>query len=161
MPYCMKCGTETKEGYEFCPECGTMVSIDVIGGEVNLNYRSDIDKYRICKICGKKVPEDVFYCLECGTTFDSLQSDLGKIKDRVSNIGKSHKGCADTSVGVWKNKWVAMMLCVFFGILGMHRFYEEKKITGFIYLFTFGLLGMGWFFDIILIATKTNPYRVK
>jgi len=40
---------------------------------------------------------------------------------------------------------------IFLGYLGAHRFYEGKVILGIIYLFTFGLFGIGWFIDIIRI----------
>ena len=58
------------------------------------------------------------------------------------------------------NKWTAFVLCVFLGYLGAHRFYEGKVILGIIYLFTFGLFGIGWFIDIIRILCKPNPYAV-
>ncbi len=51
-----------------------------------------------------------------------------------------------------KNKIVALLLCIFFGVLGFHRFYVGKIGTGILYLFTFGLFGIGWLIDIILIA---------
>lgn len=38
-----------------------------------------------------------------------------------------------------------------FGFLGAHRFYYGKPITGTIWFFTFGLLGIGWLIDLILI----------
>ena len=46
-----------------------------------------------------------------------------------------------------KSKWVALILCIFFGFLGIHRFYEGKKVTGVIYLLTLGLLGVGVVYD--------------
>ena len=58
------------------------------------------------------------------------------------------------------NKWTAFVLCIFLGYLGAHRFYEGKAILGIIYLFTFGLFGIGWFIDIIRILCKPNPYAV-
>ena len=59
-----------------------------------------------------------------------------------------------------KNKWVAFLLCFFLGYLGAHRFYEGKIGTGLLWLFTGGLLGIGWLVDLIIILTKPNPYRV-
>ena len=35
-----------------------------------------------------------------------------------------------------------------FGFTGSHRFYFGKPISGTIYLFTLGLLGIGWIFDL-------------
>lgn len=51
------------------------------------------------------------------------------------------------------NKWCIFVLCVILGIFGVHRLYLKKKATGFIYLFTFGLFGVGWVFDLVMIAT--------
>ena len=38
-----------------------------------------------------------------------------------------------------------------FGFTGAHRFYYGKQITGVIWFFTFGLLGIGWLIDVFLI----------
>jgi TM2 domain-containing membrane protein YozV len=38
-----------------------------------------------------------------------------------------------------------------FGFTGSHRFYYGKPITGTIWFFTLGLLGIGWLIDIFLI----------
>ena len=38
-----------------------------------------------------------------------------------------------------------------FGFLGSHRFYFGKPITGTIWFFTLGLLGIGWIIDLFLI----------
>lgn len=38
-----------------------------------------------------------------------------------------------------------------FGFTGAHRFYFGKPITGTIWFFTLGLLGIGWIIDLILI----------
>jgi TM2 domain-containing membrane protein YozV len=38
-----------------------------------------------------------------------------------------------------------------FGFTGAHRFYFGRPITGTIWFFTLGLLGVGWFIDLFLI----------
>jgi len=38
-----------------------------------------------------------------------------------------------------------------FGFLGSHRFYYGRPITGTIWFFTLGLLGIGWLVDLFLI----------
>ena len=50
-----------------------------------------------------------------------------------------------------KSKTVALMLCIFGGYLGLHRFYVGKVKTGLLYLVTVGLCGFGWLIDIALI----------
>jgi hypothetical protein len=50
-----------------------------------------------------------------------------------------------------KSKIVALLLCIFLGYLGVHRFYVGKVGTGLLYMFTGGLFGVGWLVDTILI----------
>ena len=41
-----------------------------------------------------------------------------------------------------KNKWVAFLLCLFFGVIGAHRFYEGRILLGILYVLTGGLFGI-------------------
>jgi len=50
-----------------------------------------------------------------------------------------------------QNRWVAFLLCLFLGALGVHRFYVGKVGTGILYIFTFGFLGIGIIIDLIMI----------
>ncbi|WP_206618041.1 TM2 domain-containing protein [Hahella sp. KA22] len=40
-----------------------------------------------------------------------------------------------------------------FGFTGSHRFYYGKPVTGTIWFFTLGLLGIGWIIDLFLIPS--------
>jgi TM2 domain-containing membrane protein YozV len=41
-----------------------------------------------------------------------------------------------------KSKSTATILAIFFGWLGIHRFYVGQKLWGIVYLFSFGLCGI-------------------
>ena len=49
----------------------------------------------------------------------------------------------------------ALLLCLFLGGIGAHRFYVRKIGTGILMIFTFGGLGIWWFIDLIMIATAS------
>lgn len=48
-----------------------------------------------------------------------------------------------------------------FGFTGAHRFYYGKPVTGTIWFFTLGLLGIGWLIDLFLIPSmdRQADYR--
>jgi TM2 domain-containing membrane protein YozV len=50
-----------------------------------------------------------------------------------------------------KSRLAALLLCVFLGYLGIHRFYVGKVGTGIIWLLTGGFFGIGYIVDLILI----------
>lgn len=52
-----------------------------------------------------------------------------------------------------KSKLTALLLCIFFGSIGIHRFYTGKIGTGILWLLTGGCFGIGYVVDIIMIAT--------
>lgn len=52
-----------------------------------------------------------------------------------------------------KSTGVAYILCIlgFFGLAGFHRLYAGKWITGLLWFFTVGFLGIGTIIDLFLI----------
>lgn len=50
------------------------------------------------------------------------------------------------------SKTIGYLLWIF-GFTGAHRFYYGKPVTGTIWFFTFGLLGIGWLVDLFLIPS--------
>ena len=61
--------------------------------------------------------------------------------------------------------WVLLIICIFLGPLGIHRFLVGKIGTGLIWLFTVGCFGIGWIIDIIMILcskfTDKNGKAIK
>ena len=53
------------------------------------------------------------------------------------------------------SKAVGYVLWIF-GFTGAHRFYFGKPISGTIWLFTLGLLGIGWLVDVFLIPSMNR-----
>lgn len=94
----------------------------------NINSSEIQSKY--CQHCGAKIDINCVVCPHCGK--------------QVSELKIQSAGC---------NKWVAFLLCFFLGVFGIHHFYTGRYIMGIVYLFTFGLGGIGVIVDLILIAT--------
>lgn len=48
-----------------------------------------------------------------------------------------------------------------FGFTGSHRFYYGKPVTGTIWFFTLGLLGIGWLIDVVLIPSMDRQADLR
>lgn len=60
-------------------------------------------------------------------------------------------GVADTDISP-KSGMTALLLCIFLGGLGIHRFYVGKAGSGIVQLLTLGLCGIWSLVDLIMIA---------
>ena len=49
---------------------------------------------------------------------------------------------------------IELLLCLFLGGLGVHKFYRGKIGGGLLYLFTGGICGIGWFIDTLRLFFK-------
>lgn len=79
---------------------------------------------------------------------ESLVSDSHQKSDLSQNRNASSTA---GSAGGGKSQIVALLLCFFLGLLGIHRFYLGYTGMGILYLLTLGLLGIGWLIDFILL----------
>ena len=50
---------------------------------------------------------------------------------------------------------VTLILCIFLGVLGIHRLYVGKIGSGLLYMFTGGIFFLGWIYDILKILSGT------
>ncbi|MBX4133664.1 NINE protein [Frischella sp. Ac48] len=55
-----------------------------------------------------------------------------------------------------KDKSLAYILWFFLGVLGVHRMYCGKWITGIIWFLTCGLFGIGWLLDVFLTSRMVD-----
>jgi TM2 domain-containing membrane protein YozV len=62
-------------------------------------------------------------------------------------IPSMNRKAAERFVAGHLNYSVAWILLTFLGVFGAHRFYTGKILTGILYLFTAGLLGIGVLYD--------------
>lgn len=132
---------------------------------------------KYCKYCGNQIAEKAVICPMCGCQIEEIaqqpqpayqQPIIINNNNNVSNNNNNNNNNINNNnnfgvvvgLGRPKNKWVAFFLCLCFGLLGAHKFYEGKKIMGIVYLFTLGIGGIGMIIDLILILTKPNPYYV-
>lgn len=151
-----------------CPECRSLIS-DNANSCPHCGY--SFLKTKFCKFCGGKIPEDSVVCTRCGRQVENTNQSGGNGGITINNATNASSAATATAQAMqypynpyqYKkqiNKTTALLLCIFLGFFGAHKFYEGKSGMGVLYLFTFGLLGIGWIVDIIIIATKPNPYFV-
>ena len=145
--YCEKCGQQISTSDEICPNCGAATPIKAA-------------ETKFCQHCGEKIDKDCVVCPKCGKQVSELKAEQPNIIINNSNNNSNINANIGGRPGREKNKWVAFFLCLFLGGLGVHRFYEGKIGTGILWLLTLGLGGIGWIVDLVIIATKPNPYYV-
>ena len=81
-----------------------------------------------CSSCGKEIKDEAVICVHCG----------------VPVSGKSGEG---------KEFTITLLLCIFVGVLGVHRFYTGHIGIGVVQLLTFGVFGIWTIIDLIMIVT--------
>ena len=123
-------------------------------------------KTKFCKHCGAKIPEDAVICTTCGRQVEEIKTAQPSTPNIVINNANSNTNTntntnvVNCAMGRAKNKWVAILLCVFLGYLGGHKFYEGKFGMGLVYMFTCGLFFIGIVIDFLALLAKPNPYYV-
>lgn len=121
---------------------------------------------KFCKECGQKILRKAVVCPYCGCQVEQLSNFDNSTPNIVinnSNQNQNNNLNAGSSIyGLVKKKWVAFFLCLFLGFFGAHKFYEENYRIGVLYLFTFGLWGIAWLIDLIVILCKPgNEYYAR
>lgn len=105
---------------------------------------------KICPVCNKKlktISEEEWsrgtsLHRDCVKEFESQPEKYIRKAEAPSNSEPSDKDFV-----------ITLLICVFLGGLGVHRFFVDKIGTGVLMLVTLGGLGLWWIIDIILIVT--------
>jgi CRISPR/Cas system CSM-associated protein Csm3 (group 7 of RAMP superfamily) len=69
----------------------------------------------------------------------------------TSNKSKKQIKSSNAPANGGKVQIVALILCILLGLIGIHRFYLGYTGLGILYLLTFGLFGIGWIIDLVLL----------
>ena len=123
---------------------------------------------KICAVCGEKIG----FLDGGGEKIGFLDGDfpqegievhtrcMGEFNKNPDKYGGKAKEKTENQVQVPSNSEpsdkdfvITLLICVFLGGLGVHRFFVDKMGTGALMLVTFGGLGIWWIIDIILIVT--------
>jgi hypothetical protein len=126
--YCKKCGTYLEADSRFCPQCGTPVEAaihETTSHETETAYETQQETSTYHE--SEREPRRFEYA-----PYDERS---GYYSEAVSD----------------RNKTILLLLCLFAGVLGVHRFYAGKIGTGILYLLTWGLFGIGSLVDTITI----------
>ena len=121
-----------------------------------------INQKYFCPNCGSTLEQDTKFCANCGTQIAGQPQQVVQPQQTQSTVISAPTQTVSQVVQVQvpgayphgpsqKSRLVALLLCIFFGGLGIHRFYIGKIGTGVIYLFTLGIWGIGWGIDILVI----------
>jgi len=114
----------------FCRNCGKEVSEQAV----------------MCVSCGVPPRSGKQFCQNCGNSTDMRAAMCVKCGVALSNVQYSNY--------IDQKDWLtALLLSIFLGGLGVHRFYTGHTGIGIVQLFTLGGCGIWSLIDIITIAT--------
>ena len=146
--YCPNCGVKVGQKAKKCPRCGNEYYSNACPSCGYTGYSDDRAR------TGSQSGENIYRGPSPHETiFNNMQS--GEYRS-----GSPSAGPRTVSPGA-KNKWISLLLCLFLGVVGGHKFYEGKMLMGVIYLLTGGLFGIGAIIDFIVLLSKPNPYYLK
>lgn len=91
-------------------------------------------------------------CLAYNMSLELTESLGGGKQASPSQDSKPGKPAVGSNISP-KNGCVTLLLCIFLGVLGAHRFYTGYIGMGFFYLFTGGLFLFGWIIDLFNILS--------
>ncbi len=115
-----------------------------------------------CRNCGAPLYNNAVACTKCGAAKNAGNNFCGNCGAKTNpaaaictNCGASLNNAkvnADVGPVSPKSRLIALLLCIFLGGIGVHKFYLGKVGMGVLYIFTLGLFGIGTIIDLIMLA---------
>ena len=128
--FCNKCGKDINDEAAICIHCGCSVSTSNKSTKVETVEKNK----KFCSKCGGEMHDEADVCVHCGCSVTK--------KNTSTNI-------LDT--GGEKSGMIALILCFFLGIFGVHRFYSGHILIGLAQLVTGGGCGIWFLIDFVMI----------
>ena len=101
-----------------------------------------------CPNCGTSLEQGVKFCANCGKPIqEPTQQQPMQQQQQVVVVQQPMQQQQPSP----HSRGVALILCIFLGYLGLHRFYVGNVGMGLVYLFTLGIFGFGPFIDFFTI----------
>lgn len=113
-----------------------------------------------CPHCGASIYDDINRCQYCGSYIDRKTGAAVGGQQVVVNVytqSESHRQPEPRPQTTYvrhcshKSRAIALLLCLFFGVIGVHKFYLGRVGLGILYLLTGGLFGIGIFVDVLVL----------
>lgn len=97
-------------------------------------------------------------CPNCGAKVDEKRIIIEEEQEET----REEKESRQNPFGFQKHgpfyKWVTLVLAIFLGWLGIHKFYERKYYMGLLYLITGGFCCIGIVLDVLVLLGKPKKY---
>lgn len=103
---------------------------------------NNIPNTKACPRCGQEMPLDAQFCPKCGFSFNQQYGPQQPPYAPPFDPMKSNKDFLTT-----------LLLAIFLGYLGIHRFYTNNTGIGVLQLITLGGCGVWTIIDIIILVT--------
>ncbi len=149
-----------------------LYGIDKILGKnkpVNQSSSTPATELKSCPHCGSMISTGCSACPQCGkpvsftsrnnSNYNNYNSGVQQHSLSNPNVQGNYVDRTSHDPNI-KNKYISLALCIVLGFLGLHKFYEGKKVMGVLYFFTMGLFGLGVIIDFIRLLFKPKNYHV-
>lgn len=105
-----------------------------------------------CYKCGKVIPDDALLCPYCGADIKAPATAPTHVSASTASAAQAKAAQESLTPISPKSRLLTTLLCYFFGIIGVHRFYLGKVGSGIAMIFTIGGLGIWALIDLIMIV---------